>query len=121
MQDQLQDVQQIQASIGALAAMQATVCDPSPKQASTPNSKPRNPKPSIRGAFAAILGDGSVVAWGDPEDGGDNSAVREKLKDVQHIQASSRAFAAVLGDGSVITWGHPDHGGDNRCVQDGWA
>ena len=57
------------------------------------------------GAFAAILGDESVVAWGSRLYGGDNSAVQEKLKDVQQIQANSSAFAAILRDGSVVTWG----------------
>ena len=50
------------------------------------------------GAFAAILGDGSVVTWGRA------SVVRE-LKNVQQIQATSSAFAAILVDGSVETWG----------------
>ena len=31
------------------------------------------------GAFAALLGDGSVIAWGAADRGGDCSAVREKL------------------------------------------
>jgi hypothetical protein len=31
-------------------------------------------------AFAAILEDRSVVTWGDPENGGDCSAVRDRLK-----------------------------------------
>ena len=53
-------------------------------------------------AFAAVLGDGSVVTWGDSNDGGDSSAVQERLRDVQQIQASSEAFAAILGDGSVV-------------------
>ena len=55
--------------------------------------------------FAAILGDGSVVAWGYADCGGDSSAVQEQLRDVQQIQASDGAFAAILGDGSVVTWG----------------
>ena len=38
------------------------------------------------GAFAAILGDGSVVAWGS-SDGGDSSAVQGQLKNVKRIQA----------------------------------
>ena len=33
-------------------------------------------------AFAALLADGSVVTWGDPEAGGDASSVQEKLKEV---------------------------------------
>ena len=46
-------------------------------------------------AFAALLGDGSVVTWGDADDGGDSSAVQEQLRDVQQIQASDTAFAAI--------------------------
>ena len=33
------------------------------------------------------------------------TAVRDQLKNVQHIQASDFAFAAILGDGSVVSWG----------------
>ena len=33
-------------------------------------------------AFAAILADGSVVTWGDPEFGGDSSEVQDQLKGV---------------------------------------
>ena len=32
------------------------------------------------GAFAAILGDGSVVTWGGAAYGGDSSAVQDLLK-----------------------------------------
>ena len=49
------------------------------------------------GAFAAILGDGSVVTWGHVCLGGDSSAVQEQLKNVKQIQASFNAFAAILG------------------------
>ena len=47
-------------------------------------------KPLI--AFAAILGDGSVVTWGDAECGGDSGAVQGQLKHVQQIQASPQRF-----------------------------
>ena len=57
-------------------------------------------------AFAAILADGSVVTWGDADDGGDSSAVQDQLKgcaaDSSHMTG---AFAAILADGSVVTWG----------------
>ena len=43
------------------------------------------------GTFAAVLGDGSVVTWGDAEHGGDSSAVQDQLKNFQQIQASSDA------------------------------
>ena len=49
-QDQLMNVQQIQAS---------------------------------NAAFAAILGDGSVVTWGKADSGGDSSAVQDQLMNVQ--------------------------------------
>ena len=62
-------------------------------------------------AFAAILQDGSVVAWGDRSAGGDSSRVQDQLKNVEHIQATSKAFAAILQDGSVIAWGDPQAGG----------
>ena len=62
-------------------------------------------------AFAAILGDGSVVTWGSVYFGGGSSAVQAQLKNVQQIQASDEASAAILGDGSVVTWGSADYGG----------
>ena len=75
-------------------------------------------KPGIDAvAFAAILGDGSVVAWGWGHGGGGSSGVQERLRDVQQIRASSKAFAAILGDGSVIAWGGADSGGDSSAVQ----
>ena len=69
-------------------------------------------------AFAALLGDGSVVTWGYGAIGGDSSVVQDQLRDVQQIQASNGAFAAILGDGSVVTWGNAFHGGDSSAVQD---
>ena len=59
-----------------------------------------------------------IVTWGDPEWGGDSSAIEHQLKSVQEVQATSRAFAAVLADGSVVTWGNPHFGGDSSAVQD---
>ena len=72
------------------------------------------------GAFAAILADGSVVAWGDPDYGGDSFEVQYQLKGkgVQQLQSTRFAFAAILADGSVVTWGSPDRGGDSSEVQD---
>ena len=68
--------------------------------------------------FAAILGDGSVVTWGDSRVGADSSAVQNQLKHVQQIQISrDGAAAAILGDGSVVTRGSPVAGGDSSAVQ----
>ena len=69
-------------------------------------------------ALAAILADGSVIAWGDVDRGGDISPVRDQLKGVQQIQATLYAFAAILADGSVVTWGCADYGGDSSTVRD---
>ena len=47
-------------------------------------------------AFAAILGDGSVVTWGDANySGTDSTAVQDQLLSVQQIQATEVAFAAI--------------------------
>ena len=70
------------------------------------------------GAFAAILGDGSVVTWGDAGFGGDSSAVRDQLKNVQQVQVTHAAFAVILEDGSVVTWGAAVEGGNSNCVRD---
>ena len=70
------------------------------------------------GAFAAVLGDSSVVTWGHAAYGADSSAVQDQLQHVQQIQATaSGAFAAILGDGSVVTWGNPGSGADSTAVQ----
>ena len=69
-------------------------------------------------AFAAILGNGCVVTWGDDRYGGDSSAVQKQLRNVQAIQATDFAFAAILGNGSVVTWGFGGLGGDSSAVQE---
>ena len=62
---------------------------------------------------AAILADGLVVTWGEQRIGGDSSRVQDQLKNVEHIQATSKAFAAILQDGSVTAWGDREAGGDS--------
>ena len=69
-------------------------------------------------ASAAILGDGSVMTWGHAEYGGNSSAVQNRLRNVEHIQATERAFAAILANGGVVTWGDVGSGGDSRAVRD---
>eukprot|EP00439_Symbiodinium_sp_Y106_P022733 s1164_g2.t2 len=68
------------------------------------------------GAFAAVLGDGSVVAWGSSRHGGDNSSARDQLRNVKQLRSSHGAFAAILADGSVLTWGRADDGGDSSAI-----
>ena len=73
-------------------------------------------------AFAAILGNGSVVTWGCAEYGGDSSGVQDQLQSVLCIslciQRSVRAFAAIRADGFVVTWGGAACGVDSSAVWD---
>ncbi|OLP91976.1 hypothetical protein AK812_SmicGene26268 [Symbiodinium microadriaticum] len=124
-QEQLRDVQQIQASHQAFAAIRSdgSVVTWGNARLGGDSSAVQEQLRSVQqiqasdGAFAAILGDGSVVTWGYEDYGGDSSAVQEQLRAVQQIQASVGAFAAILGDGSVVTWGYEDYGGDSSAVQ----
>ena len=68
-------------------------------------------------AFAAIVADGRVVTWGNPRSGGDSTAVRDQLRNVQQIRAGEDAFAALLADGTVVTWGRAESGGDSSAVR----
>ena len=102
-QDQLFDVRRIQATrdvIGLLRGVRQGIFW------------------ALKGAFAAIRGDGRVVAWGSAECGGDCSCVQNRLQNVEQIQQSGRAFAAILSDGTVVTWGDPKEGGDSSAVQE---
>lgn len=71
-------------------------------------------------AFAALKSDGTVVAWGNPEFGGNTSPhVGDALTDITAVVPGSTAFAAIKRDGSVVTWGDPDGGGDFNCAGSG--
>jgi alpha-tubulin suppressor-like RCC1 family protein len=64
-------------------------------------------------AYAALRGNGSVVTWGDPNYGGDSTAVASQLSSgVVQVFSGTRAFAALKRDGSVVTWGNPESGGE---------
>ena len=123
--DQLRNVQQVQATKAAFAAIlqNGSVVTWGRAVSGGDSSAVRH---LLRGvqqiqatdvAFAAILADGSVVTWGFSAFGGDSSAVQEQLRNVQQVQATSGAFAAILEDGSVVTWGNPSLGGDSSAVQ----
>eukprot|EP00435_Cladocopium_sp_Y103_P062303 s191_g23.t3 len=69
-------------------------------------------------AFAAIMGDGSVVTWGNQEHGGRSEDVQSQLRNVQQLKATNGAFAAILADKSVVTWGNTKFAADCRRVRD---
>ena len=113
--DQLEGVQQIQATSAAFAAILAdgSVVTWGDAHCGGDSSAVRDQLKGVQqiqanhDAFAAILEDGSVVTWGYVRSGGDSSEVRDQLKGVQQIQASEKAFAAIMADGSVISWSAP--------------
>ena len=125
-QDQLRNVQQIQASARAFAAILADgsvvtwgdACGGGDSSAVQDRLKKVQQIQSNTLAFAAILADRSVVTWGYADDGGNSSAVQDQLRNVQQIQAIYGAFAAIIADGSVVTWGDASCGGDSSAVQD---
>eukprot|EP00913_Durusdinium_trenchii_P028573 g26798.t2 len=55
-------------------------------------------------AHAALMPNGGVLAWGDPERGG--RAPRAKA-----VAATVHAFAAILRDDTVLAWGDEAYGG----------
>ena len=77
---------------------------------------------STHSAFAAIRSDGSVITWGNENDGGDSSSVADSLDGEEHdvlkIWSNASSFAVLLDNGSVQTWGDPTTGGDSSSVAD---
>ena len=67
-----------------------------------------------RRAFAALMVDATVQAWGDPNAGGDLTV---DLRNVSSIAATDTAFAALFHNGSVYTWGDARYGGDTSTPQ----
>ena len=67
---------------------------------------------SNKGAFAALLDDGRVFAWGSQTYGGAiPHEIQIQLKNVKMLFSTLHAFAALLEDGSVLAWGYSEHGG----------
>ena len=60
-------------------------------------------------SFAALKTDGSVVAWGNPSQGGSNPNISSG---VVAVYSTYSAFAALKTDGSVVSWGSSQYGGN---------
>lgn len=69
-------------------------------------------------AFAALNNDGTVTAWGDPDNGGAALNVSGALVDVSAIYSTHKAFAALKDDGSVVVWGNSNAGGEAGALSD---
>jgi hypothetical protein len=72
---------------------------------------------STHKARAALLGDGTVNAWGWRSYGGDAKDVQAQLTDIECIYSNYCAFAAKKRNGQVITWGDQFKGGDSSLVK----
>lgn len=75
---------------------------------------------SNSGAFAGIMTDGKVVAWGDISYGGSYLQVPSSLKTgplvATAIKASNYAFAVITNDGAVHAWGSSGNGGNSSSI-----
>ena len=83
----------------------------------------QQPKLAATAAAFALwcVGSDRIATWGDPNKGGDSTAVQDQLKDVRQICATHSAFAAIRAQSSLqdmLTWGKADSGGDSTAVQD---
>jgi alpha-tubulin suppressor-like RCC1 family protein len=64
-------------------------------------------------AFAALKGNGAVIAWGGEGSGGDpGKTIQSRIAGgVKSVHATESAFAAITRTGGVIAWGDPSAGG----------
>lgn len=56
-------------------------------------------------SFAAILDDGSVIAWGLPQDGGATPSFLLTTQKAVSITPCGASFTALFADGSIQSWG----------------
>lgn len=71
-----------------------------------------------RDAFAAILENGRVVAWGDPASSGDASRVEGSTDKCASRPIHEKCLRCYPRRWRVIAWGRPAHGGDCSIVQE---
>ena len=69
-------------------------------------------------AFAALKSDGSIIAWGNSNEGGFGAPTdRNYVK----IYSTSSSFAALKEDGSITVWGNSDDGGVGAPIDSGYV
>ncbi|MFZ6862298.1 hypothetical protein ACO0K7_06660 [Undibacterium sp. Ji67W] len=59
---------------------------------------------STEGAYAALKNDGTVVAFGDPNVGGDASTVQSQLTNVVQVAGTNFEFLALTKNGNIYEW-----------------
>jgi hypothetical protein len=70
------------------------------------------------GAFAAIKGNGSIIAWGDSKHGGTGAPAGS---DYTKIYSNKHAFAALKANGSIAAWGNSNLGGAGAPTGSGYT
>merc|ERR1719217_1408779 len=69
-------------------------------------------------AFAALLTDGTVQAWGWTSGGGEVvAATQDALVNIVDITATHSAFAARTSSGTIVAWGDPVSGGSQEAAE----
>ena len=66
----------------------------------------------IRGAFAALKSNGTVVGWGIYTTEG----MEDQLTDVCGVYSNGNSFWALKNDDTVVVWGDKGWGGDMADV-----
>ena len=59
---------------------------------------------STEGAYAALKNDGTVVAFGDPDVGGDASSVQAQLTNVVQVVGTNFEFLGLTKSGNIYEW-----------------
>lgn len=61
-------------------------------------------------AMAALRTDGTVLAWGNKDYGGDLSSFQGGLTNVEHIFTNPFSMIALKTDKTIVGWGYASHG-----------
>jgi hypothetical protein len=61
-------------------------------------------------SFVAILDNGQLVAWGDPDYGGLTPTLPEG-RTVRSVSSNNYSHVAILNNGQLVAWGRPNSGG----------
>ncbi|MBE6943163.1 MAG: ABC transporter permease subunit [Ruminococcaceae bacterium] len=63
--------------------------------------------------YAAVLSDGSIVAWGAAQYGEKDVPAAPEGEKYVSVKAGTRHFVALTDKDTVVSWGHNDHGQTN--------
>lgn len=70
------------------------------------------------GAYAALRRDGTVVAWGNSQEGGDTTPVIDELYNIRAIYAGGYRFIALRDDDYAFEWGEEERADISKMPED---